>query len=307
MTRFLVTGASGLLGLHFAWQAATLGDVIGVVNDHTLTGVPFKVVTADLAQSGKGRQLLEETHPDILVHCAALANVDACDFQPDLAKRLNADLPGELAKYTAEKGIKMLHISTDAVFNGLTGDYSETDLPDPLSIYAGTKLQGEQAVMAANPQALITRVNFFGWSISGKRSLAEWFISNLVAGTQVNGFTDIIFCPLEVTQLCTILLEMLKSELMGLYHVVSSEKLSKYDFGKKLASTFGLDETLINPVSWRAGGLLAARSPLLTLKTEKVSTELGKAMPGIQEGIERFFKAYQEGWPQQIRQLVVAS
>lgn len=302
MKRFLVTGASGLLGLHFAWQAAALGDVTGVVNGHVLSGVPFQVETADLAQPGAGRKLLEETRPDVLVHCAAMANVDACDLQPDLAYRLNAALPEDLAECSAEMGIKMLHISTDAVFNGATGDYGEDDLPDPLSTYAKTKLKGEQAVMAVNPNALIVRVNFFGWSINGRRSLAEWFIANLTAGNRVNGFTDIFFCPLEVTQLCSILMEMLDANLCGIYHVVSSEKLSKYDFGMRLASTFGLDGSLINPISWRAGGLLAARSPLLTLRTEKVSNALGKEMLGIQEGIDRFYKMYREGWPQRIRQ-----
>jgi len=305
MIRFLVTGASGLLGLHFAWQAAARGEVTGVVNTHTLTGVPFQVKTVDLTRPGASRQLLEDNRPDILVHCAAMANVDACDQQPGLAQRLNAELPGELAEAAAGFGIKMLHISTDAVFNGAAGEYSEEDLPDPLSVYAKTKLLGEQEVMAANPEALIARVNFFGWSISGRRSLAEWFIASLTAGKQVNGFTDIFFCPLEVNQLCSILMEMLDAGLSGVYHVVSSEKLSKYDFGTRLAAAFGLDRSLINPVSWRAGGLVAARSPLLTLRTNKVSKALDKEMPGIQEGIDQFFKAYQEGWPQQIRQLAV--
>ena len=305
MSRFLVTGASGLLGLHFAWQAAGNAEVTGVVNHHTLAGDPFQTMAVDLAQPGAGKLLLEDTQPDILVHCAAMANVDVCDRQPELAQRMNAELPGELAEAAAEMGIKMLHISTDAVFNGIAGDYSEDDLPDPLSVYAKTKLQGEQAVVATNSEALIARVNFFGWSISGSRSLAEWFVTSLSAGKQVNGFTDIFFCPLEVTRLCSILMEMLDAGLSGVYHVVSSEKLSKYDFGTRLAAAFGLDRSLINPVSWRAGGLVAARSPLLTLRTNKVSKALDKEMPGIQEGIDQFFKAYKEGWPQQIRQLAV--
>ncbi len=305
MSRFLVTGASGLLGLHFAWQAAGTGEVTGIINRHPLAGVPFQAVAFDLTQPGTGRLLLENTQPDVLVHCAAMANVDACDKKPELAQRMNAELPGELAAAAAELGIKMLHISTDAVFNGIAGNYSEDDLPDPLSVYAKTKLQGEQAVAASNAEALIARVNFFGWSISGSRSLAEWFVTSLSSGNQVNGFTDIYFCPLEVTRLCSILMEMLDNGLSGIYHVVSSEKLSKYDFGMRLAASFELDQSLITPVSWRDGGLLATRSPLLTLRTDKVSKALNKEMPGIQDGIDRFFKAYQKDWPQQIRQLVV--
>ncbi len=306
MTRILVTGASGLLGFHFAWQASQKAEVIGITHSQELVNTPFQSVKMDLSQPGMGEKIITQYKPDVLVHCAALANVDACDLQPELADRMNAALPGELAESAEKNSVRMVHISTDAIFDGNKGNYREDDEPNPLSTYARTKLKGEQAVLQTCPDAIVARVNFFGWSMSGKRSLAEWFISNLAAGRVVNGFTDIFFCPLEVSQLCEFLQMMLEKDLKGLFHVVSSESISKYAFGVKLAEAFGFESKLIKPVSWKEGGLLAARSPLLTLDTDKLTKALGIIMPGIQEGINRFHQQYETLWPLKMRKTLTA-
>ena len=96
-----------------------------------------------------------------------------------LAGKLNAEVPGWLAGAAKGWGVPFVHISTDAVFNGETGNYTEEDATDPLSVYARTKLAGEQAVQAANPEAAIARTVFYGWSLSGRRSLAEFFFNQL--------------------------------------------------------------------------------------------------------------------------------
>ncbi len=118
--RVLITGASGLLGLNFALQAAGNARyaVTGVVHHNALAGVPFSVLQADLARPGAVAELLELTRPELVIHCAALANLEACEAQPELAWRLNAGVPGDLAAATAQAGIKLVHISTDAVFDG---------------------------------------------------------------------------------------------------------------------------------------------------------------------------------------------
>lgn len=301
MMRFLVTGASGLLGLNFALQLSGRHEVYGVVNHHTLDGAPFKVLQADLAQPGEVERLLEASRPEVVLHCAAMANVDACETQPKLAYRLNAELPGELAAAAVRRGLRLVHISTDAVFDGSKGNYSEDDPPNPLSQYARTKWQGEQAVQAANPQAWIARVNFYGWSLGGKRSLAEFFFNNLSMGKAVKGFTDVYFCPFLVNDLVDILLAMLEKAPGGLYHVVSPECISKYEFGRLVAHQFGLDESLIAPVSWVEGGLRAARSPNLTLRSDRLRQALQMPLPGQADGMMRFHRLYQEGFPQRLR------
>ncbi|MCD4672595.1 MAG: SDR family oxidoreductase [Anaerolineaceae bacterium] len=221
MTRILVTGASGLLGLNFALQYQAAHQVMGVVHQHGLRNVSFAVVKTDLNNPRILKRLLVGAAPEVVIHAAAIANLEACEKNPQLAQQINADLPGELARLTRELGMKLVHISTDAVFDGEQGGYVETDTPNPLSVYARTKYEGEQQVTEANPEAIVARVNFFGWSLTGKRSLSEFFYNNLSAGNQVKGFTDVQFCPLQVNQLAETLMGMVNLDLRGLYHVVS--------------------------------------------------------------------------------------
>jgi dTDP-4-dehydrorhamnose reductase len=231
--------------------------------------------------------------------------VDECEKNPDLAYLTNAELPGELARQAVPRGIPMIYISTDAVFDGVRGDYSEEDEPKPLSVYAKTKLIGEQGVADAYPEAIIARVNMFGWSLTGKRSLAEFFFYNLSDGKGVKGFTDVFFCPMLANDLAGVLLEMLEKGLRGLYHVVSSDCMSKYDFGAAIAEKFGLDAGLITPVSVTEGGLAAARSPNLILKADKLAKALGSTLPNIEEGLARLYGLYQESYPRMLRDSVV--
>ena len=299
--RILVTGASGLLGLNLSLQMQSKHTIIGV-DRSKLANTPFDLIKLDLLDLAALPKLLDESKPDALIHCAANALVDACELHPDSASTLNAVLPGRLAKLCAERDIQFLHISTDAVFDGTKeGIYTEEDTPNPLGVYAQTKLDGETAVLNANPDAAVARVNFFGWSLSGSRSLAEFFINNLGAGKNVNGFDDVYFCPMFVGDLADTLVDMLKKSLSGVYHVVGSRAITKYDFGRAIAEQFGFDAGLINPISVSDAGLAAKRSQNLRLSINKLSTALGREIPDFSTGLVKFYTQYQQGYPQKIR------
>jgi dTDP-4-dehydrorhamnose reductase len=299
--KLLITGASGLLGLNLALDASGAHEVIGV-DRNTLASVPFKVIHADLLAPDAVYGVLNAARPDAVIHCAALADVDACEKQPDLARQTNAELPGRLADECARRKIRLVHISTDAVFDGQKdGAYTESDLPNPLSLYAQTKYEGEQTVLQINPLAVVARVNFYGWSLNGRRSLAEFFVNHLSAGKNVNGFTDVIFCPMWVNHLGALLVKMLEGGLRGLYHVVGAQAMSKYQFGVEIARKFGLRESLISPQSVESSGLSAPRSHNLWLSTHKLSTDLGVTIPDFSTGLDGFYTQYQLGYPQRIR------
>jgi dTDP-4-dehydrorhamnose reductase len=301
MTRILVTGASGLLGLNLALDAGGAHTVTGV-DRSKLRGVPFPLFHADLLDPGALQRVLDESQPEAVIHCAALANVDACEANPALARRLNTDLPAELAAACARRSMLFLHISTDAVFDGCKdGYYTERDIPNPSGVYAHTKLDGETAVLTANSRAIIARVNFFGWSLGGKRSLAEFFFNNLIAGRRCGGFTDVWFCPMFVGDLAKVLVRMMEKGLSGLYHVVGAQVLTKYEFGVRIARQFGFDPELIVPASVEESGLKAKRSHNLRLSVQKLSTDLGVDIPSVPTGIERFYIQYQRGYPQELR------
>ncbi len=301
--KVLITGASGLLGVNLAMEATKQHDVTGVVFTHDLKGTPFKCISAELLGKDVFAQVLDQVQPDWVIHCAALANLDECEEDPTFAEIMNTELPGEVARATVGKA-RLVHISTDAVFDGNRGEYTEEDEPNPLNVYSKTKLAGERAVLEANPDAIVARVNLFGWSLKGKRSLSEWFFYNMQAGKPVKGFTDVTFCPLLANDIAAILCDMLEQKLSGIYHVVGSKCISKYDFGLAVARACGLDEKLITPISVNDFGLKAVRSNNLCLKTDKVTNTLQKTIPDYSTGLEQFYNLYQQGYPQVLRNLV---
>jgi dTDP-4-dehydrorhamnose reductase len=299
--KLLITGASGLLGINLATEAMRDHEVIGVDRGR-LKSAPFPIVRADLIQRNVMDSILDSTRPDWLIHCAALANLEKCEEDPIQAKNLNTDLPGELAQACVKRDICFVHISTDAVFDGAReGAYTEEDEPNPPGIYSRTKLDGERAVQEVNPQAILARVNFYGWSLGVRRSLSEFFVNNLSEGKHVNGFTDVVFCPMLVNDTARLLLEMLQKKLSGLYHVVGAQPMSKYHFGVEVARAFGLREDLISPRSVEGSGLTAKRSHNLWLSTHKLSTDLSHEIPAFSTGLAEFYTQYQQGYPQKIR------
>ncbi len=299
--RVLITGASGLLGLNLALDLGRVHEVIGV--DRTkLLSAPFRVIQADLLEKDSIARVIDEAWPQAIIHCAAMADVDLCESSPDLAHRTNAELPGRLAEVCARNKIRLIHISTDAVFGGdKRGAYVETDAPDPQGIYAITKLEGERRVLQAYADATVARVNFYGWSLTGKRSLAEFFVDRLSKGTTINGFTDVTFCPLFAGHLGGILITMLSRPLPGVYHAVGPQAMTKYQFGVEIARRFGLPERLISPQSINKSSLTARRSHNLWLSIDRLSTALQLQLPDFSTGLDAFHAQYEQGYPQRLR------
>ena len=301
MTRILITGASGLLGLNLALDARHAHDVIGV-DRSTLASAPFQVIKADLLDPNAIIDVLKESKAEAVINCAALADVDTCEANPELARLVNSELPARLADACARRKVRLLHISTDAVFDGQkVGYYTENDRPNPSGVYATTKYEGEKAVLQINPLSIVARVNFYGWSLSGKRSLAEFFVNNLSNGKNVNGFTDVTFCPMLVNHLGEILVTMLERGLHGLYNAVGPQAMSKYQFGVEIARKFGLQESLISPQSVDKSSLTTRRSHNLRLSTHKLSTDLQLTIHDFSTGLEVFYTQAQQGYPQKIR------
>jgi dTDP-4-dehydrorhamnose reductase len=302
MKKVLITGASGLLGINLALTTQARGyDVTGITLEPGIQGTPFEMMHLDLTQQGVIEKVIEDVSPDIIINCVALTDVDRCEQIPDDALRVNAGLPEALARETLRHEIKLVQISTDAVFDGKSGKYKEEDQASPQNVYAKTKYAGEIAVLNTDSQALVCRVNFYGWSISGHRSLAEWFFNKFSQGEAVNGFTDAIFSPLLATDLAGILLALIERDSHGLIHVVNPQSISKYDFGLALAERFGFNTALITPTSLQNAGLTAVRPPNLNLDTEKLSKELGEKLPDQQTELMRFHQQYLNGYPQQLR------
>jgi len=293
--RLFVTGASGLLGANFALAATARFQVTACHGRHRLALPAVENVACDLRQPGEVARLLGEARPDIIAHLAAATDVERCQTHPDEAEEINVRVAERLAGWAAGNGTRFLLMSTDAVFDGRRGGYTETDEPSPVNVYAATKVEAERRVCAAGPNHLIVRANLYGWNAQPKQSLAEWVLARLESGQSVPGFTDIRFAPLLVNSLANIMLAALEHGARGTYHAASRDALSKYEFARAIADTFGLPRDLVAPAK-SGEKLRTPRSPDTTLVATRLSEQLGIALPSVAEDLQRFRRLRDTGF-----------
>lgn len=279
---WLVTGATGFLGANLGAFLKGRAHRIGASRQgHPATPLYDDWVAADLAEQSSLIDVIAERRPDVVVHAAALASHEECEADPRLAERINADATGALAEAAAEAGSRFVLISTDAVFDGSRGHYTEQDEPNPTSVYGRTKLLGER-LAARDPGALIIRTNFFGWSPSGRRSILEFFVNELSAGRRVRGFTDFTTTSAYVQVLADTIWRLVDLDASGPIHVTSSDALTKYDFGVAVSDAFGLDASLIEPAT---ADVQPPRGRDISLDVTRVQALLGVPLPTQREGI----------------------
>jgi dTDP-4-dehydrorhamnose reductase len=302
----VVTGASGLLGVSVVTLACDLGrEVLGICH-HNLLRVPgARICGVDLTDRNAVRAFFAPLRPESIIHCAAATNVDWCEDHPEAADQVNVQASSFLAEIAQEMNAQFVYISTDSVFDGKRGNYSETDPPAPLSVYANSKLRGEREVLRRHSSPLIVRVTIYGWSAQSKPSFAEWILDEIAAGRQVRGFSDVYFCPLLANDLAEVLLTMLDSGVSGIYHAAGSERISKYDFAKRVAMTFKLGIECVTPVSILAAKLRAPRPVDPSLNTEKIRAALGRPMPDVDAGLRRFRELSESGHSRRIKSFLV--
>ncbi len=245
----------------------------------------FKV---DMAEYGKVNKLLNKIQPHIIIHCAAITNVDYCETNKHKAEEINCLAVKNIASNIKER-TKLVFISSDCLFNGENGNYSERSRLEPKNTYARTKQMAEMYIKQYCKNFLILRTNFFGRNKVYGESFAEWIENSLKNNKKIRMFTDVLFTPLYSTTLCKYILKLIKLEERGTFHLSSCDAISKYDFGMFLAKTFGLDHTLISPCSVDDFNFKAIRPKKMSLNTKKVSSVLG-GMPFVRTEILRFFK-----------------
>ncbi len=284
----VITGLSGLLGSNLAHTCVAAGfPASGIIHQHTVNILGVSQVAADLsaaydlALEGVGER-------GFLIHCAAATNVDWCEQNEAKARLINVEATRRLASQATRSGWRFVYISTDSVFDGARGEYSEDDVPEPLNVYARSKLDGEQAALAEAPDALIIRTNFYGQNRAAKLSLAEWLLDRLSAGARIDGFADVIVSPLFVNDLASLILKLALTGQTGVFHLGASDHCSKYDFAMKIARVFGLDTSLVTRSSIQSFPLVAKRSLNTSLDTVKAARALGCKLPTVNEGIQRF-------------------
>lgn len=281
--RVLVLGGTGFLGSHFV---TSLGE--RAISHTTKTLYPeleikIRKMKFEKSQVGEIKEFLEKQNCGTIINCIALADIEKCESNSEMAYWINCELPGILSSLSKSLESKFVHISTDAVFDGSTSFRAESDDPSPLSVYGRSKWGGEQLVLANNLQSIVARVNFFGQS-NNKPSLFNFFFDNLILGRSFSGFTDVYFTPLYVNHLVSVIMELLDLNACGLFHVVGDERISKFDFGLLIAEIFGLPNTYLKEGKMFGNNGATLRSLDLSLSNDKIKS-LGINLPSIRDGL----------------------
>ncbi|MDB0013878.1 SDR family oxidoreductase [Alphaproteobacteria bacterium] len=278
----LITGGSGLLALN--WAASRMD------RDHVWLGLNSRQINLDgaymLQLSGDFNAAIETVKPDMVIHTAAMTNVDACEAQEKQAIAVNCALAKDAAKAAHRHALPFIHISTDHLFSGRQAMVDETATCLPLNIYGHSKLLGERAVALAHPSALILRVNFFGWGPKYRPSFSDWVINNLSSGKPITLYNNVFITPLYVGEVIDYAHQLLDAKAQGVYNISSSDRISKYDFGMRLAEAFDLEMKLISKDSYNTK--MGAPRPLdMSLSNKKICGRLGIKEINLNQSIEK--------------------
>lgn len=286
----LVTGATGLLGTALCVALVDRGHRVIRQGRTGLnpTDQAFPLENLALIEPAVGA-----VRPDWIIHTAGNTSVDGCEQDPGATRRLHVEASAELARAARRHGSRLLHVSTDSVYDGEgPGAHAEDGVLRPCNLYARTKQEGEQACLAALDTAIVARVNFFGLHPTRRQGLAAWIIDGLEAGRGLDGFTDVYFNPLFVRDLAGLIIQALQRDLPGgIYNFGAVDSCSKYDFARRIALLLGADPALVRPATLAAAGLRAPRPRRTVMDTRKLAAALDRPMPTIQEGMQRLLAA----------------
>jgi dTDP-4-dehydrorhamnose reductase len=263
----LVLGASGQVGKYlYKCLRETDEQTIGTSFLHSKPGL----VRLDIRNKQTLAARMEDWEPQVVYLPAAMTNVDHCEQNPDLTYQINVQGVCNVAKETKRIGAKLVFFSTDYIFDGTNGPYSEDDLANPLCQYGTQKLISEHYIALHSSDYLIVRTTVvYGWESRGK-NFVQRLTNSLKKGEQVHVPLDQIGNPTYAPNLAEAVVELATSKESGIFHIVGPELISRFDFAVIAAETFNLDCQLIKPVTTAELGQIANRPLQAGLRIDKV-------------------------------------
>ncbi|NJN49978.1 MAG: SDR family oxidoreductase [Polaribacter sp.] len=291
--KILITGSNGLLGQSLLELLLQKFDyqVFGISKGKNRSGFSnFTYINLDITNKEKLLQTIECIKPDCIINTAAMTQVDDCETQKEACRILNIDVVDWLIESAKKHHFKIIHLSTDFIFDGKNGPYKETDIPNPLSYYGWSKLESENLLIQSNINfAIIRTILVFGKVHDMSRSnIVLWTIEKLKKQEQINIVDDQFRMPTFVKDLAWACKTIFENDKNGIFHISSNKLLSIYEIVQQIAETFNLDKSLINPIQSTTLNQAAKRPSITGFDLSKSCKELGFKSKSFKEDLQLF-------------------
>jgi dTDP-4-dehydrorhamnose reductase len=285
--KLLITGAIGLYGSKLA-KMAVERNIEVYSSDVQELPVDGTFVKLDVSNKELVAESFRRVKPDVVIHAATLTDVDKCELNKELAWKINVEGTKNIVEAAKSTGSFLIYISTDYVFNGEKGNYTELDAPDPINYYGVTKLAAEELIKARD-EYLIGRpsVIYGSTPAAGKVNFALWLIETLRRGEHAKIVTDQFNTPTLNANLAEMTLEAAERRLTGTFHLCGATRVSRFQFAQLIAETFDLDKKLVDPVLSSQFKWPAKRPMDSSLDTSKAQKTLKNKPLTIHEALKR--------------------
>lgn len=297
--KVLITGINGMLGHAVAFRLIDQAELFGVDQNDPSAIISGNIpcYRADVSDAASMKQIIQQIHPDYVVHCAAYTNVDKCEIEKELSWRVNVKSLEHLSYFSRIFHFHLIHFSTDYIFDGRNGPYQTDDRPNPINYYGKGKLASENVVISQAEAFTIIRTNvLFDYYPDIKLNFISWLVKKLSTGESVNVVTDQWNNPCFARDLAEIVYRIMERGIQGIYHSGSEEYLSRYDLALMVARIGDFDPTLIRPVLTKDLNQLAPRPLKGGLRIEKTRKDLHFSPIPLEKAIRQILKEmHQQG------------
>jgi dTDP-4-dehydrorhamnose reductase len=283
--RIIVTGGSGMLGHCLMGSARSRHEVWGSYHTHPVDIQGCSMFAVDVTDEAQVKAQFSTIQPDVVIHTAGLTDVDACERSPHKAESINSEGTKTAAKIAADLGAHFVYISSDYVFDGAKGNYSEQDPPRPVNHYGRSKLLGEEYARQVCARLLIVRTTMFGLKIPPQAGMMEGLVDALRGGKPLTRFVDQYFTPLYTRQLSDLIIRFAELGATGLFHLGALEKVSRFEFARQVAEIFAPACGEICPVPFRQIEGLATRPRDTSLVSRLIVDRTGIQVPRVGAGL----------------------
>ena len=293
-TKILITGSNGLLGqnlIELFLKDKTNYEIFGFSREENRSGrTDFEYQNVDITNKELLIEKTIEIKPDFIINTAAMTNVDACENDRVACFDLNVNVVQNLIDICSEIDAHLIHISTDFIFDGEKGNYTETDAPNPLSYYGETKLLSEEILEKSTINFTILRtILVYGLVNDMSRSnIVLWVKESLENNKEITIVDDQFRTPTYVEDLAIACKISIDKKATGVFNISSNQLLSIYEIAQEIADAFHLDKTLIKPISTATLNQTAPRPKKTGFDLSKTNRILEFYPKSFKEDLQRF-------------------